>query len=97
MKNTIPETIIINDQNCSDKITIVESFNTFFASTSIEKQDELNIRTHHGSHFQDYLTSVHNCNFAFHFIDNNTTSSCALLKIEKIPLVKGTIVFLPSF
>ena len=71
MKNSIPETMTINGQDCSDKGTIAESFNTFFAS--IGKQNELNIRTHQGSHFGDYLTGANNCNFAFHLIDNTTT------------------------
>ena len=71
VKNPIPETMTINGQDCSDKGTIAESFNTFFAS--IGKQNELNIRTHQGSHFGDYLTGDNNCKFAFHLIDNTTT------------------------
>ena len=71
VKNPIPETMTINGQDSSDKGTITESFNTFFAS--IGKQNELNIRTHQGSHFGDYLTGANNCNFAFHLIDNTTT------------------------
>ena len=77
-KNPIPETMTIIGQDCSDKGTIAESFNAFFAS--IGKQKELLICTHQGSHFGDYLTGANNCNFAFHLIDNTTT--CALLKIR---------------
>ena len=61
----------INGQDCSDKETMAESFNTLFAS--IGKQIELNVPTHQGSHFGDYLTGANNCNFAFHLIDNTTT------------------------
>ena len=43
VKNPIPETMTINGQDCIDKGTIAESFNTLFAS--IGKQNELNIRT----------------------------------------------------
>ena len=71
MKNPIPKIMTINGQDCSDKGTIAESFNTLFAS--IGKQNELNIRTHQGSHFEDYLTGANNCNFALHLIDNTTT------------------------
>ena len=53
----------INGQDCSDKETISESFNTFFAS--IGKQIELNVVKHQGLHFGDYLTGANNCNFAF--------------------------------
>ena len=38
VKNPIPETMAINGQDCSDKGTIAESFNTFF--TSIGKRNE---------------------------------------------------------
>ena len=61
----------INGQDCSDKGTIAESFNIFFVS--IGKQNELNIRTHQGSYFRDYLTGASNCNYAFHLTDNTTT------------------------
>ena len=71
VKNSIPDTMTINGQDCSDKRTIAENFNIFFAS--IGKQNDLNIRTHQGSHFGDYLTGANNCNFAFHVIDNITT------------------------
>ena len=85
VKNPIPETMTINGQNCSDKGTIAESFNTFFAS--IGKQNELNIRTHQGSHFGDYLTGANNCNFAFHLIDNTTT--LRIIKNTKSSTSKG--------
>ena len=85
VKNPIPETMTINGQDCSDKGTIAESFNTFFAS--IGKQNELNIRTHQGSHFGDYLTGANNCNFAFHLIDNTTT--LRIIKNTKSSTSKG--------
>ena len=66
MKNPIHDTMTINGQDCSDKETMAESFNTLFAS--IGKQIESNVPTHQGSHF-----GANNCNFAFHLIDNTTT------------------------
>ena len=74
----------INGQDCSDKGTIAESFNTFF--TSIGKQNALNIRTHH-SHFRDYSTGANNCNLAFHLIDNTTT--LRIIKNTKSSTSKG--------
>ena len=76
MKNPIPETKQLMVKIVVTKGRIAESFNTLFAS--IGKQNELNIRTHQGSHFGDYLTGAKNCNFAFHLIDNTTT-----LRIDK--------------
>ena len=85
MKNPIPETMTINGQDCSDKGTIAESFNTFFAS--IGKQNELNIRTHHWPHFEDYLTGANNFNFSFHLIENTTTFR--IIKYTKSATSKG--------
>ena len=75
----------INGQDCSDKGVIAESCNIFFAS--IEKQNELNTRTHQRSYFGDYLTDANNCNFAFHLIDNTTT--LRIIKNTKSSTSKG--------
>ena len=64
---------------------MAESFNTLFAS--IGKQIELNVPTHQGSHFGDYLTGANNCNFAFHLIDNTTT--LRIIKNMKSSTSKG--------
>ena len=85
MKNPIPETMTIYDQDCSDKEIIAESFNNFFAS--IGKQIELNVPTHQRSHFRDYLTGANNCNFAFHLMDNTTT--LRIIKNTKSSTSKG--------
>ena len=85
MKNPISETMTINGQDRSDKGIIAESFYTLFAS--IGKQNELNIRTHQGSHFGDYLTGANNCNFPFHLIDNTTT--LRIIKNTKSSTSKG--------
>ena len=61
----------INGRNCCDKETITESLTPLFASTG--KQNVLNIRTHPGWHFGDYLTGANNCNFALHLTDNTAT------------------------
>ena len=48
---------------------------------------ELNVPTHQGSHFGDYLTGANNCNFAFHLIDNTTT--LRIIKNMKSSTSKG--------
>ena len=85
VKNPIRDTMTINGQDCSDKEILAESFNTLFAS--IGKQIELNVPTHQGSHFGDYLTGANNCNFAFHRIDNTTT--LRIIKNMKSSTSKG--------
>ena len=66
VKNSVPETMIINGQDCSNREIIVEKFNTFFVS--IGEKNEHNIHTHEGSHFSNYLTDDIKCKFAFHLI-----------------------------
>ena len=71
VKNSVPETMTINSQDCRNKEIIVEEFKTFFAI--VGKKNEQNIRKHEGSHYKNYLTYNIRCNFAFHLIDNNAT------------------------
>ena len=52
--HSLPETMTINGQDCSNTQVIAEHFNTFFAT--IGAQNNAYIRTHQGSHFRDYLT-----------------------------------------
>ena len=52
--HSLPETMTINGQDCSNTQVIAEHFNTFFAT--IGAQSNAHIRTHQGSHFRDYLT-----------------------------------------
>ena len=68
VKNSVPETMTINGQDCSNREIIVEKFNrsTFFVS--IGEKNEHNIHTHEGSHFSNYLTDDIKCKFAFHLI-----------------------------
>ena len=71
VKNSVPETMTINGQDCSNKEIIVEEFNAFFATVG-EKIKQY-IRKHEGSHYRNYLTNDIRCNFVFHLIDNNAT------------------------
>ena len=68
---SLPETMTINGQDCSNTQVIAEHFNTFFAT--IGAQNEAHIRTHQGSHFRDYLTRHIDARFAFHEIHNYET------------------------
>ena len=52
--NTIPDTMIINGLDCTDKKQIADSFNAFFVS--VGKQNNANIERHRESHYRDYLT-----------------------------------------
>ena len=54
VKNSVLETMTINDQDCSNKEIIVEEFNTFFAT--VGEKIEQNIRKHKGPHYRNYLT-----------------------------------------
>ena len=69
--HSLPETMTINGQDCSNTQVIAEHFNTFFAT--IGAQNEAHIRTHQGSHFRDYLTRPIDARFAFHEIHNYET------------------------
>ena len=69
--HSLPETMTINGQDCSNTQVIAEHFNTFFAT--IGAQNEAHIRTHQGSHFRDYLTRHTEARFAFHEIHNYET------------------------
>ena len=88
VKNPIPDTMTFNSQYCSDKEIMAESFITFFAS--LGKQIELNVPTHQGSHFGDYLTGANNCNFAFHLIDNTTTLRIITHSLRIIKNIKSS-------
>ena len=81
--NSIPDTMTINGEDCSDRQVIADNFNDFFST--IGESNEKNIRKHNGSHFQDYLTNHTDCHFAFHLINNNDT----IRIIKKIKLSKS--------
>ena len=52
--DTIPDTMVINGLDCTDKKQIADSFNAFFVS--VGEQNNANIERHRESHFRDYLT-----------------------------------------
>ena len=85
VKNSVPETRAINDQDCSNREIIVENVNTFFAT--IGEKNEHNIHTHEGSHFSKNLTDDIKCKFAFHLIDNKAT--IRIIKHTKSSTSKG--------
>ena len=81
--NSIPDTMTINGEDCSDRQVIADNFNDFFST--IGESNKKNIRKHDGSHFQDYSTNHTDCHFAFHLIYNNDT----IRIIKKIKLSKS--------
>ena len=85
VKNSVPETMTSNGQDCSNREIIVEHFNTLFAT--IGEKNKHNIHTHEGSHFSNYLTDDIKCKFAFHLIDNNAI--IRIIKHTKISTSKG--------
>ena len=85
VKNSVPETMTINGQDCSNKEIIVEEFNNFLATAG--EKIEQNIRKHEGSHYRTYLTNDIRCSFAFHLIDNNATMR--IIKNTKISTIKA--------
>ena len=85
VKNSVPETMTINGQDCSNREIIVKNFNTFCAS--IGEMNEDNIDTHQGSHFSNYFTDDIKCKFAFHVIDNN-----AIIRIIKISKILESVI-----
>ena len=89
VKNSVPETMTITGQDCSNKEIIAKEFNKFFAT--VGEKIEQNIRKHEESHYGNYLTNDIRCNFAFHLIDNNATMR--IIKILKFQLVKAMIEF----
>ena len=83
VKNSVPEIMTINSQDCSNKEIIVEEFNTFFATVTVGEKIEKTIRKHH----KNYWTNNIRCNFAFYLIDNNATMQ--IIKNTKISTSKG--------
>ena len=53
--NSIPDTMVINGLECTDKKEIADSFNSFFVS--IGEQNNVNVERHKESHFRDYRQS----------------------------------------
>ena len=91
--HSLPETMTINGQDCSNTQVIAEHFNTFFAT--IGAQNEAHIRTHQGSHFRDYLTRHTEARFAFHEIHNY--ERIRIIKKSSSQAVMVTMVLLQNY
>ena len=91
--NLLPDTIVINGLNCTDKKEIANSFNSFFVS--IGEQNNANVERHKESHFRFYLTDQVDSQFAVRSIRNSDT----LRKIQRknFQTVKGTMACLMIF
>ena len=83
--NTIPDTMIINGLDCTDKKQIADSFNTFFVS--VGEQNNANIERHRESHFRDYLTDQVEAQFTFRSVSNSDT--VRMIKNVKLSNSKG--------
>ena len=69
--NTIPDTMVINGLDCTDKKQIANKFNSFFVS--VGEQNNANIERHRELHFRDYLTDQVEVQFTFRSISNSDT------------------------
>ena len=69
VRNPIPDNIVINGVDCSDKQLIADNFNNFLAS--IGKLNVSSIGRHYDSSYQDYLPVRTDSNFSFHSINRN--------------------------
>ena len=83
--NTIPDTMIINGLDCTDKKQIADSFNAFFVS--VGEQNNANIERHRESHYRDYLTDQVEAQFTFRSISNSDT--VRMIKNVKLSNSKG--------
>ena len=83
--NTIPDTVVINGFDCTDKKQIADSFNSFFVS--VGEQNNANIERHRKSHFRNYLTDQVETQFTFRSISNS--GSVRMIKNVKLSNTKG--------
>ena len=83
--SSIPDTMVINGLECTDKKEIADSFNSFFVS--IGEQNNVNVERHKESHFRDYLTDKVDAQFAFRSIRNSDT--VRMIKNIKLSNTKG--------
>ena len=68
-RNTVPDNMIINDVECSDKQAIVENFNSFFAL--VGELNSRNITEHGDSSCRDYLLERIKSSFEFCLVDSH--------------------------
>ena len=68
-RNTVPDNMIINGVECSDKQAIVEHFISFFAS--VGELNSRNITEHGDSSYRDYLSERIESNFEFRLVDSH--------------------------
>ena len=67
----IPETMIIDGRDCSNKQTIADNFNTYFAT--ITEQMIASFPDHETASYADYLNSSIGSRFEFHTINDHMT------------------------
>ena len=62
-RNSVPDNMIINGLECSDKQAIAEHFNSFFAT--VGELNSRNITEHNDSSYRDYLSERIESSFEF--------------------------------
>ena len=65
----MPDNMIINGVECSDKQAIVKHFNSFFAS--VGELNSKNIFEHGDSSYRDYLSKRIESSFEFRLVDSH--------------------------
>ena len=68
IRNSVPDNMIINGVECSDKQAIVKHFNSFFAT--VGELNSRNITEHNDSSYRDYLSERIESSFEFRLVDS---------------------------
>ena len=67
IRNSVPDNMIINGLECSDKQAIAEHFNSFFAT--VGEPNSRNITEHSDSSYRDYLSERIESSFEFRLVN----------------------------
>ena len=69
IRNSVPDNMIINGLECSDKQAIAEHFNLFFAT--VGELNSRNITEYSDSSYRDYLSERIESSFQFQLVDSH--------------------------
>ena len=89
-RNSVPDTMLIDGVECSDRKKIAEKFNSYFVS--VGKLEDENTDQNNDNNFRDYMTDQINTHFTFHPIDNIDTKR--MIKKLNYQRAKDMMVYL---
>ena len=84
-RNSVPNTVLIDGVECSDRKKIAEKFNSYFVS--VAKLEDGNTDQKNDNNLRDYITDQINTHFTFYPIDNIDTKR--MIKNVKLSNSKG--------